>query len=343
MGKGGARRSRTMMVRERASRFYVSLIALATVAVLGGCSSVPNAVNPVAWYRSLSGASKNDALDRNQPNQQNLEAGGKAPYPNLADVPDAPDQALSAAKRDAMRKSLAADRENARYSDEQLRAGVSAPGMIAPPPPAPPGAVPAAAAPAPPPAPAAAAAAPSRAAASAAPQQQDAAAPKESTLVQPTIPNVPEGEAPAPPPPPPNLSPSPAVHAAGESPRAALAALGSGKRRAAAASSVQVASINFAGGSAALSDEERNRLSEVAAMQHDKGGAIRIVGHAEPAKGGTVAQQELASLSLALNRAKAVAQVLSGEGVAAQSIDVEAAPTLAGDASAARAEVYLEH
>src|ERR1700733_6582237 len=98
-----------MIVRKRLSKCYGTLIALATIAALGGCS-VPNALNPVAWYRDLSGASKNDALDKDQSNQQNLEAGGKEPYPNLADVPNAPDNALSEKNRDALQKSLAADR-----------------------------------------------------------------------------------------------------------------------------------------------------------------------------------------------------------------------------------------
>ena len=319
---------------------------------------MPNAINPVAWYRDLSGASKNDALDQDQSNQQNLEAGGKEPFPNLADVPDAPDQALSAARREALRQSLAADRNNARYTDEQLRAGMSAPGVAS--------RCPAVARPrlcgrrggatrrlracrrsgaaqsAGSYARRGGTARPGQAAASPAPQQQQAAVPKESALVQPSIPNVPQGEAPAPPPPPPNLRPSPG--AASKSPRAAVASLASGKRRAAAASSVQVASINFTAGSATLSEDERDRLGEIAAMQHDKGGAIRIVGHAESGKTGTMAQQELASLTLALNRAKAVAQVLSGEGVSSQSIDVEAAPTGTGTAAAAaHAEVYLEH
>jgi outer membrane protein OmpA-like peptidoglycan-associated protein len=121
-----------------------------------------------------------------------------------------------------------------------------------------------------------------------------------------------------------------------------VASLASGKRRE-ASSSVAVASIAFANGSATLSDRERDRLSEVAAMQHEQGGDIRIVGHAESAKGDDPAQQELASLRLALNRAKAVAQVLSGEGIASHSIDVEAAPIRAGDTAAASAEIYLEH
>ena len=362
-----------MVVGRGLSRLSVGVMALATVALLGGCS-VPDAVNPVAWYRDLSGASKNDALDQDQRNDQNLEAGGKQPYPNLGDVPNAPDQALSQAKRDALQKSLVADRENASYSDEKLRAGVITPGAIAPAPPAPvaidpappapvavapPASAPAGPAAAPQPKVAAAAepapapAAPDAAAASAppaapakaaapAPKQQTAALPQESAIAPPSIAKVPEGETPAPPPPPPNLPRSSAA-AASQAPSTAMASLASGKRRPEPASSVAVASITFSAGSDVLSDVERNRVSEIAALQHKEGGEIRVIGHAEASKGGTVAQQELASLSLALHRAKAVAQALSSEGVASQSIDIEAAPTRVGESGGAIAEIYLEH
>jgi outer membrane protein OmpA-like peptidoglycan-associated protein len=345
-----------MMVRQPIARLSGGLTALVLAALLAACS-VPNAINPVAWYRDLSGASKNDALDKDQSNEKNLEAGGKEPYPNLGSVPGAPDQALSEAKRDALQKSLAADRENAAYSDEQLRAGVAGPGAVEAPPPAPAAPAPVAALMSPakaekapakadaapakvaPTPPAAASAAPEKTAAAAA-QPPAAAPPQESTLVAPSIAHVPEGEAPAPPPPP-NL-PRPAA-TANPAPPVTVASLSSGKTRPAPSSSVAVASISFADGSAALSDEERNRLSEVAARQHKEGGAIRVIGHAEPAKGASGTQPELDSLKLALNRAKIVAQVLSGDGVAAQSIAVEAAPIGIGEAPAAIAEVYLEH
>jgi outer membrane protein OmpA-like peptidoglycan-associated protein len=106
---------------------------------------------------------------------------------------------------------------------------------------------------------------------------------------------------------------------------------------------VPVATIAFASGSADLSDQERNQLSEIAAMQHDRGGALRVIGHAEPASGTIAAQQQLAQFNLALTRAKAVAQVLNHEGVPTQSIAVEAAPGRAGDADASHAQVFLEH
>jgi outer membrane protein OmpA-like peptidoglycan-associated protein len=383
--------------------------------LLGGCSSVPNAINPVSWYRDISGASKNDALDQDQSNAQNLAAGGKAPYPNLGDVPNAPDSATSTIDRERLRKGLIADRTNAQYSDEQLRAGAPAPSLVAPPPPPPvtvaaapqaaapaapqapssaASAAPAAPAPAPsspiasaplaapvaPPAPATPApapsvassrppvsAAPAAAAAPAAPvpaapppkqaeaptkdtaQPDEQTASAESSLQSPTIPNVPAGEAPQAPPPPPAMPPPPPSVVASIAPsRAAPAAAApgsaaqafSGKRRPAAASSLNVAAIAFADGSAALTTEERDRLSELAAMQHDQGGGFRVVGHAASARGEESAQQRLEGFTLALNRAKAVAQILSSEGVPSKQIAIEAAPGRAGDASIA--DIFFE-
>ncbi len=381
--------------------------AVAIVMLLGGCS-VPNALNPVSWYRDISGASKDDSLDQDQSNAQNLAAGGKEPYPNVGDVPNPPDTATSTIDRERLQQGLIADRTNAHYSDEQLRAGAAAPSLVPPPPPPapppvkvaaaspaaappppasaepsappapapaspvasaplaepPPPAAPAAAAsaaaatPAPAPAPAVAAASPSPPAAPAAspapaappakpavpPAEQTASA--ESTLTSPTIPNVPAGEAPQAPPPPPAIPPPPAHVAAVAPTRPAPAAAAaatqafSGQRRPAPASSISVAAIAFADGSAALTTEERDRLSEIAAMQHDQGGAFRVVGHAASARGEENAEQRLDGFTLALNRAKAVAQTLSSEGVPAKQIAIEAAPSRAGDASIA--DIYLE-
>jgi outer membrane protein OmpA-like peptidoglycan-associated protein len=62
-----------------------------------------------------------------------LAAGEASDYPNLATVPAPPVRAMTAAEREKLTQSLIADRTNARYSDEQLRAGFSA-AAVAPPP-----------------------------------------------------------------------------------------------------------------------------------------------------------------------------------------------------------------
>ena len=81
------------------------------------------------------------------------------------------------------------------------------------------------------------------------------------------------------PPPPPRICrrrPAPP-----QSPRAAVASrrLGPGAAPR-AASSVPVASITFTGGSATLSAQDGTRLGEVAQMQQQSGGALRVIGHA---------------------------------------------------------------
>jgi len=96
------------------------------------------ACNPVETWRDWSGASKNDPDPETARNTQNLAAGEAADYPNLASVPPPPNRALTAAEREKLTQSLIADRTNAKYSDERLRAGFPAVSAPAPPPPPPP-------------------------------------------------------------------------------------------------------------------------------------------------------------------------------------------------------------
>ena len=91
------------------------------------------ACSPVDTWRDLTGASRNDPDPDTTPNTQNLAAGEAADYPNLATVPPPPTRAMTVAERDKLARSLIADRANARYSAEQLRAGF--PGLAAAPPP----------------------------------------------------------------------------------------------------------------------------------------------------------------------------------------------------------------
>src|SRR5215472_16910839 len=107
---------------------------LAFLAVVLGFA----ACNPVDTWRDWTGASKNDPDPETTPNTQNLAAGEASGYPNLATVPPPPNRALSQAEREKLTQSLIADRTNAKYSDEKLRAGFPAVSAPAPPPPPPP-------------------------------------------------------------------------------------------------------------------------------------------------------------------------------------------------------------
>jgi len=107
------------------------LTIVAAVLVLGAC-------NPVDTWRDWTGASKNDPDPDTTPNTQNLAAGEASDYPNLATVPPPPNRALTQAEREKLAQSLIADRTNAKYSDERLRAGFPAASAPVPPPPPPP-------------------------------------------------------------------------------------------------------------------------------------------------------------------------------------------------------------
>jgi outer membrane protein OmpA-like peptidoglycan-associated protein len=203
---------------------------------LVACSHVPDAVNPVAWYRDVTGSSKNDSQNDTGRNKDNLATGSDQDFPNLGEVPDAPNHASSGIDREKLQESLIADREHAKYTNEQLQAGMGTPGASP--------AAPVTATAVPPPAPGAA---PSAAAAGPAattttttttttatpatkPQQQGAvapaatqdssattssrsraaaSAPAESSLQSPTPHAVPQGEAAPPAPAPSNLAPRP--------------------------------------------------------------------------------------------------------------------------------------
>jgi outer membrane protein OmpA-like peptidoglycan-associated protein len=383
-----------------------------------GCSSVPDAVNPISWYRDATGISKNDDLGKGE-NEQNLAEGSNEPYPNLGNVPSAPDNQLSGIDRDKLEKSLVADRNNAQYSADNLRAGDVASTVPPPAPPAPEAnsatigsaqapqpSSPPPASPAPPAPPAATNAAPSSpppattasqsppptptpspaATASAVPpppaanspssstnkttasntQQRKApvrgseAPPAESSLQSPSIPNLPQGEMPTPAPPPPHVAnqgvgnqvasaapPSstraPVLHPPGGAPTQQAAAPGNAPATAAPHGpgvSYRVADVSFAPGSAYLSGALRGTIAEIVKIHNSEGGTIRIVGFGES----TGKDAAVTGLTLALDRAQAVAVALTDSGVAAKDIAVEAAPVPAkGGADAPRAEVYLEH
>jgi outer membrane protein OmpA-like peptidoglycan-associated protein len=181
-----------------------------------------------------------------------------------------------------------------------------------------------------------AAAAPQRTAAL--PQRGSEEPPAESQLTSPAVRSVPEGEEPGAPPPPPNIPPSPiATTAASRGAATQTAALS--RTASAPAAAQQVAEIGFADGSAVLTGDARGKLNDIAAMQHQGGGALRVVGHSEPVAGKDAVQQRIDGLALALDRAKAVAQALSAAGVPANDIVVEAAPTRASETP--RAEIFI--
>ncbi|MBU2090597.1 MAG: hypothetical protein KKB63_08525, partial [Alphaproteobacteria bacterium] len=88
----------------------------ALVALLAGCSSIPDAVNPTTWFESDS------------PATAERRAAADSSYPNLSTVPERPTGGSTVEERRALRQGLMADRERARYTDDQP-ANVIQPGV----------------------------------------------------------------------------------------------------------------------------------------------------------------------------------------------------------------------
>lgn len=107
---------------------------------------------------------------------------------------------------------------------------------------------------------------------------------------------------------------------------------------------LQAAEIAFAGDGSALSAEDNQHLVEVAKLQKQGGGSLRIIGYARRAYGADAARDQLQSFGVALDRANAVAQALAKLGVPANRITVQAEPEDAmGGSSTGQAEVLLDY
>jgi|GEM_PF-885680 outer membrane protein OmpA-like peptidoglycan-associated protein len=99
----------------------LGLAAALCVIGLDGCSSL----NPINLYRDMTGASKDDPR-KDEANTANLEAGSQEPYPAVGSVPNPPTRGLTEAQREKLAQGLVADRNNARYIDEQVASGNAA-------------------------------------------------------------------------------------------------------------------------------------------------------------------------------------------------------------------------
>ncbi len=352
----------------RARRIMLFLTGLlALPLVLGGCSVVPDWADPTDWFAEDQAPAK-VGLSQGQAGYMQSTS-----FPNLASVPDSAPRVTPRATRVQIQNSLAADRANAQYSGERLvgappsgspSLGATAPLQQAPGQPArvqqatrqlrvpkPPGqaqvsTVPRAAAPtpgsaatagAPPapriagdlvgqkPAPSAPAPARSQVAQSAAGQAQ---------LRFPQFQGA-QSQAPQ------FQGPQFQSGVAAVAPR--LVALGA----------QLVAVIYFSHSSAQLDASDRGVLREVVALHHQRGGTIRVVGHAS-ARTGVVDQigHRLANFEMSLKRANAVAAGLVALGAAKNEVRAEARgdaqpvfhefmPT--GEAGNRRTEIFLEN
>jgi len=112
-------------------------VLAAAALLLSGCSSVPDYANPVEWYNSASDSVGGWFEDEDEAFEEGSAAdAGTSPdeeYPNLASVPDRPTPSTTAEEREAIRDGLTADRENARYTDDDSGSARVAPVGFPPP------------------------------------------------------------------------------------------------------------------------------------------------------------------------------------------------------------------
>lgn len=288
--------------------------ALALPLLASGCSAIPDWADP------------SDLFEPDQPPtrlssaEAATQAQAEATFPNLASVPDAPRSATPAATRAQIREGLAADRANAQYSGERLVGQTS-------------GAAPASAPPAP-------AIARDLGVAAAQPAQVQRA--QVAPVVQPlAAASTPPAAASTPPAPNRQLR---FAQFQGDAQPPPVARTGQ---------SELVGIIYFAHGAASLDQEDRAVLRDIAALHRQRGGSIRIIGHAS-ARTGTVdpIRHRTANLEISQQRANAAVAGLVALGVEQARIRAEARadaqpvyhefmPT--GEAGNRRAEIFLEY
>jgi len=108
-------------------KFCVRAAVIGIVAVgASACSSVPDWVDPTTWVGGSDGPPPEISQDNST-----------GETPDLASIPDRPAASTTDAQREQVASSLKADRSDAQYSSDALRAGTE-PITAPPPPPAPP-------------------------------------------------------------------------------------------------------------------------------------------------------------------------------------------------------------
>ncbi len=324
---------------------------LATLAIVGGCTWMPDAVNPVEWYKGAKGWVTGDKAETDAAAAKPMPGADKS-FPKLSSVPQRPSaesRRQIAAERERMAQSLVADRDQARYTDEVLRQG-AVDAASAPPAPArvtPPARV-----------------MPRRKVAAPAPPRPVVAPPPARRVAR----------APAPTPPKPARRSTPPKFPAlsfGAPPADVVASLGGGRRSSAlpvrpgapAIASAQpvpglgfgtgpLATVRFAVGSARLGAKARREVRRAYRAYRSRGGILRVVGHASSrTRDLDLVRHQMVNFNVSLDRANAVARELMRLGVRSTSISVDAASDSApiffevmpaGEAGNRRAEIHLE-
>lgn len=318
---GLARRGENHRVAGNRRSFAGRILCLALPLFLGACTAVPDWADPTDWFAADEAPT---VVAQGQ-----AEAASSDNFPNLGSVPDAKPQASSPETRAAARATLAADQANADYSGQRLVADTSAESSKMP---------------------SAAGGVIPTAAGAPAVTQADASAGQVPASKVPSEPTTNVAEA---------TSPEPAKSAYRftqfDKPTATQSAVATTPSPATgpARNSALVAVVYFDYGSTVLTENDRAVLRDVAMLQKQSGGTLRVIGHAS-ARTGIVdsTQHRLANLETSLNRANAVVALLVRLGVVKNKIAAEAKadsqpvfhefmPT--GEAGNRRAEIFLEN
>jgi outer membrane protein OmpA-like peptidoglycan-associated protein len=111
------------------------------------------------------------------------------------------------------------------------------------------------------------------------------------------------------------------------------------------------ATVRFASGSSALTKDARSVLRKIAEAYRQRGGALRIDGHASSrTRDMTMVQHHMVNFNISLKRSNAVARELIRQGVASEALFVSAISDSkpiyseimpAGDAGNQRVEIYF--
>lgn len=329
---------------------------LVTLVLVGACTWMPDAVNPVEWYKGTKGWITGDK-DKQAADAARKEAkpmpGADKPFPKLSTVPERPTaetRQRAAAERERVASGLIADRNQARYTDEVLGQGGAASAPPAPAQVTPPAAVTPRAVPRPP---AIASAAPRRTPAppvmrAPSPPQTARPAPRRSATSQ--ISSLSFGAPPA------DIaaslggsgSPSSALPVRPGSPAIASLqrvqgpGLGTG----------QIATVYFATGSSRLNSKGRGEVRRAYQAHRERGGILRVVGHASSrTRDLDLVSHQMANFNVSLDRANAVVRELLRLGAKPEAIVIDAASDSrpvyfevmpSGETGNRRAEIHLE-
>jgi outer membrane protein OmpA-like peptidoglycan-associated protein len=349
-----------------------AIAIFAAVAMLAGCESVPDVVNPMTWFGN----------DEPPPPAQTAKPDEK--FPAIGSVPERPPAPSLEQQQAQIREGLVADQENARYTDAEVKQEVArrtaaVPGALGPRanaapsvpsapstsvpsvPPAPRASVPPPAVPTAPPVPprVASASAP-RPSVPPAPAPSVPAAVPQASSVPVTVPPPPPPVAPEPParvemPAPPSVAPTPppipVAQQVQQQPSAPVAPPAAATAAPALAEPVKVATIYFEDGSKSLRPGDVAILEQIAAAQRSSGKRLRVSGHASGrAQTFDAVRREKVNFQMSLARANSVAAALVSLGVPSSEIVVQAlgdsAPLYAeftptGEAANRRAEVWM--